>query len=175
MTQIRMCVQLGKFRLEYEGTRAFFERAVEPLLGGVPRTSVAAAATPATEDAGATASGNVEFSPPPVAAAPVGYRPPSYEFGQFVQKLGPEAGEPDRQIVAFVFFLWNYVKKDTVREDEVEGCFRAIGLKPPPDAAAHYADLAQRLRFLQSGAEAGTWSLTQKGANYVKTRLLGAL
>jgi hypothetical protein len=167
MTQIRMCVQLGKFRLEYEGTRAFFERVVDPLLGGVTRTSVAAAATPAPETPAALGDG------PP--APPVGYRPPSHEFGPFVQKLGPEAAEPDRQIVAFVFFLWNYAKKDAVREDEVEGCFRAIGLKPPPDAAAHYADLSQRLRFLQPGAEPGTWSLTQKGANYVKTRLLGAL
>jgi hypothetical protein len=106
---------------------------------------------------------------------PPGYRPPSFEFGQFVQKLGAEAAEPDRQIVAFAFFLWNYEKKDVVNEDEIAGCFRAIGLQPPQRTSELYSDLANRLRFLAPGNSAGTWSLTTKGANYVKTRLLGAV
>jgi hypothetical protein len=176
MTQVRVRLAFGPRRLEYDGSQAFFERVVEPLLGRLapggarpPGGGAAAAPEPAPP-------GEAVAPAAPVAAPePQGYRPPSYEFGQFVQKLGPEAAEPDRQIVAFVFFLWNYAKKDVIREDEVDGCFRALGLKPPPDAAAQYDGLAQRLRFLQPGPRPGTWSLTTKGANYVKTRLLGAL
>lgn len=116
--------------------------------------------------------------PRPQAAAPGssarGYRPPSSEFGPFVHRLGPEAAESDRQILAFAFFLWNYEKRDVISEDEVEGCFRALGLMPPSNAPDLYESLSSRQRFLLPGPKPLTWVLTTKGANYVKTRLLGS-
>lgn len=164
MPDIRVRLNVAGFRLEYSGTLEFFERVVDPFLARLAPHSAAPEEVPAGPEVRE-----------PAATAPQGYRPPSYEFGQFVQKLGSEAAAPDRQIVAFAFFLWNYEKKDVVSEEEVEGCFRAIGLPPPSDAPTHYADLAGRLRFLAPGPSPRTWSLTSKGANYVKTRLLGAV
>lgn len=166
MSDIRVRLDLGRFRLEYSGSLTFFERVVDPLVARVAPAAAAPAPAPAAPEVPA---------PPPAAEAPLGYRPPSYEFGQFVQKLGPEAAEPDRQIVAFAFFLWNYAKKDVVTEDEVAGCFKAIGLQAPQRTQELYNDLATRLRFLVPAAAPGSWSLTTKGANYVKTRLLGAV
>jgi hypothetical protein len=170
MSDVHVRLNLGRFRLEYSGSLPFFERVVDPLVARVaPAAAPAASAVPG-ESAGA---GEPPASDEP--EAPKGYRPPSFEFGQFVQKLGAEAAEPDRQIVAFAFFLWNYAKKDVVTEEEIAGCFRAIGLQPPHRTGELYADLANRLRFLTPAAAAGTWSLTTKGANYVKTRLLGSV
>jgi hypothetical protein len=166
MSDVRVRLNVGRFRLEYGGSLPFFERVVDPLLERV---------APSGRPAEAAAESNGEAKPPPAPEVPKGYRPPSFEFGQFVQKLGAEAAEPDRQIVAFAFFLWNYEKKDVVNEDEIAGCFRAIGLQPPQRTTELYADLANRLRFLAPGDAAGTWSLTTKGANYVKTRLLGSV
>ena len=169
MSDVRVRLNLGRFRLEYSGSLPFFERVVDPLVARVAPAAAAEDGAPAPAPASAEAAGAED------AEAAKGYRPPSFEFGQFVQKLGAEAAEPDRQIVAFAFFLWNYAKKDVVSEDEIAGCFRAIGLQPPQRTSELYADLANRLRFLTPAAAAGTWSLTTKGANYVKTRLLGSV
>jgi hypothetical protein len=167
MSEIRVRLNLERFRLEYSGSLAFFQRVVDPLVSRVAPPMGAPGASKAAEEGAAPAA--------PEAEPAQGYRPPSYEFGQFVQKLGAEAAEPDRQIVAFAFFLWNYAKKDVVTEEEIEGCFRAIGLQPPHRTTELYADLSNRLRFLAPAGTAGAWSLTTKGANYVKTRLLGAV
>jgi hypothetical protein len=166
MSDVRIRLNLGRFRLEYSGSLAFFERVVDPLV-----TRVAPAAAHAEPDPSEAPA----MDRPEDGDGAAGYRPPSFEFGQFVQKLGAEAAEPDRQIVAFAFFLWNYAKKDVVTEDEIAGCFKAIGLQPPQRTAELYSDLANRLRFLTPAAAAGSWSLTTKGANYVKTRLLGSV
>ena len=168
MTDVRVRLNIRRFRLEYSGSLPFFERVVDPL---VQRVAPAGKPLEPRADAEPEAANGAATG----AEAPQGYRPPSFEFGQFVQKLGAEAAEPDRQIVAFAFFLWNYEKKDVVNEEEIAGCFRAIGLQPPQRTSELYADLANRLRFLAPGQSEGTWSLTTKGANYVKTRLLGAV
>jgi hypothetical protein len=167
MSEVRVRLNIRRFRLEYSGSLPFFERIVDPLVERVAPAlkSVEPRAAPAEAPA----------PPAPAPEVPKGYRPPTFEFGQFVQKLGAEAAEPDRQIVAFAFFLWNYEKKDVVNEEEIAGCFRAIGLQPPQKTSELYSDLANRLRFLAHGSAEGTWSLTTKGANYVKTRLLGAV
>ncbi len=188
MPDIRVALKLQRFSLEYGGSLAFFERVIDPLLVNLApypgREPQAVATSPRTaqqrlapERAAAAAGPRVagEDAAAASVAVPRGYRPTSPEFGAFIQKLGPEAGEPDRQILAFAFYLWNYEKKDRVRETEIESCFRALGLEPPREAARLYADLFQRLRFLQPGEESGTWTLTTKGANYVRTRLLGTL
>jgi hypothetical protein len=169
-------LRLKGVSLEYRGTLPFFERVVEPL--------VAAAARIGPDGEGA---------PPPVPEAPEvpaepaeageeaeaedeaeeGYRPDSADFGRFIRQLGPEAAEPERQVVAFAFYLWNYEKREEFTEEEVAGCFRSLGLPPPDGAEDLYRDLAERKRFLDAGESAGRWRLTQKGRNYVKTRLLG--
>lgn len=190
MSEIRTRLHLPAFRLEFEGSLGFYERVVSPLLGGLaPQRPIAAPVEGAAPKAGSESApgprGAVEAPPEPAPAPPrdvggtgrssAGYRPPPGEFGPFVQKLGPEAAEPDRQVIAFAFFLWNYAKKDVIHEDELAGCFRAIGLAPPADLRALAMGLAQRLRFLAPGPGEDTWTLTTKGANYVKTRLLGGL
>lgn len=173
MSDVRVSVDLKRFTLEYSGSLPFFERVIDPLLARVAPYPGRRPAPAAPEPIPPAAPS--EAPAPATPVVPRGYRPTSPEFGAFVQKLGPEAGEPDRQIVAFAFYLWNYEKRDVVSEEEVAGCFRALGLKPPESAETLYQDLSQRLRFLQAGREPGTWTLTTKGANYVKTRLLGTL
>lgn len=181
MPEIRVSVRLAGFDLSYEGSQAFFERVVDPLLAQVaPYPRRATQSDPRRERApGVPVASEAEAAPAAAASAPApaetGYRPTSPEFRAFLQRLGPEAAAPDRQVLAMAFYLWNYEKKDHVHEREVEGCFRAIGLAPPAEIERIYGELAQRLRFLLPGPEEGTWTLTQKGANYVKTRLLGAV
>jgi hypothetical protein len=180
MSEIRVSVRLRGFDLHYEGSLAFFERVVDPLLaqaapypkrGSGPREKVELRGV---EVAPAESGASLERAATQ-PATPVGYRPTSPEFRAFLQRLGPEAAEPDRQVLSMAFYLWNYEKKDHVREDEVEGCFRTVGLAPPVGLESICSDLAQRLRFLLPGPEPHTWTLTQNGANYVKTRLLGAM
>lgn len=189
MSEIRMRLHLGTFRLEYSGSLAFYQRVLEPLLGGPAARAPLGRGPESLEPMGpgpakvaeptpAAVPAPVSPEPPPsaprgvVAVPDRGYRPPSAEFGPFVQRLGSEAAEPDRQVVAFAFFLWNYAKKDVIAEEEIAGCFRALGLPPPANLPDLAFGVAQRLRFLAPGPSTGTWTLTTKGANYVKTRLL---
>jgi hypothetical protein len=172
MPEIRVSVRLRGFDLHYEGSLAFFERVVDPTLAQVvpyPGRTPSGAPAPTPQ----AAPQAIPVAPPVIEPVVQGYRPTSPEFRAFLQRLGPEAGEPDRQVLAMAFYLWNYEKKDHVSEGEIEGCFRAIGIPVPPGIDSLYEDLAQRLRFLLPGPSKGTWTLTQKGANYVKTRLLG--
>jgi hypothetical protein len=179
VSDVRIRLDLDGVRLEYSGSQEFFERVVEPFVaaashrhgaGGEPPPTPAHSEAP--EEREEPAVEEAPSPPPAPPPAPAGYRPPSYEFGVFVRQLGREAGDPDKQVVAFAFFLWNYVKKETIREDEIAGCFHALGLAMPEDMRTLYDGLANRLRFLAPGPEAGAWQLTTKGANYVRTRLL---
>jgi hypothetical protein len=181
-SEVRVHVRLGTVRLEFQGDRSFYESHVERLVaaaakagGALGAASTNGRATPASPapasaaseaarpDAGATASPSVERQRPAFV--------PSGDFGRFLRRLGPEAGEPDRQVTAFAFYLWNYEKRETFGEAEIVGCFRALGLTPPEDLDAILGDLTERRRFLES-SEPGAWRLSRKGENYVKTRLL---
>ena len=99
------------------------------------------------------------------------FAPHSSELGKFIRKLGPEAGEPDRQVVALAFYLWNYEKRATFGREELEGCFHAIGMGAPARIDDILHDLTERKRFLEA-ADSDLWRLSRKGENYVKTRLL---
>ena len=177
MSDVRMRLHLDGVRLEYSGTQEFFERVVDPLVAAAAATPRAAGHKPLLESIPAAQAPVHEPEPEaqPTAAAPpapTGYRPPSNEFGMFVRQLGREAGDVDKQVVAFAFFLWNYVKKESIKEEEIAGCFQALGLPVPESMASIYDGLTNRMRFLGPGAEPGTLQLTPKGANYVRTRLL---
>jgi hypothetical protein len=76
-------------------------------------------------------------------------------------------------VVALAFYLWNYEKRSTFGVAELEGCFRALGLPPPSRVREILADLTDVKRFLEVAGE-GSWRLSRKGENYVKTRLLAA-
>jgi hypothetical protein len=180
-SEVRVHVRLGAIRLDYEGDRTFYERHVERLVDAAARAGKASVGAPPSGNGRSEAHAPAE-APAPVAAAAApgataeraraaGFVPQSGDFGRFLRRLGPEAGEPDRQVAAFAFYLWNYEKRETFRPEEVEGCFRAIGLPAPPDLSVLLEDLTERRRFLES-AEPGTWRLSRKGENYVKTRLL---
>ncbi|MCC7138435.1 MAG: hypothetical protein IT460_08435 [Planctomycetes bacterium] len=174
---VRVHVRLGTLRLDYEGARAFYESKVEALVasaasrgtGGAPVVESAAAMS-----AAASAPAPVDPPPaPPTPPPPSGFVPKTPEFGRYLRRLGPEAGEPDRQVVALGFYLWNYERREAFGRVEIEGCFKALGLPAPKDLDAVFADLTDRKRFLETVGE-GAYRLSKKGENYVKTRLLSA-
>jgi hypothetical protein len=176
VSHVRVRLQWKGARLEYQGTLSFFERVVEPLVAAAAAGGPGAPATPAgaAQEVGADEGIEEEGDEKEQEGKDEGYRPDSADFGHFIRQLGPEAADPDRQIVAFAFFLWNYEKKEEFDEEEIAGCFRSLGLPPPGDVEALYRDLAERRRFLDAADEPGRWRLTQKGRNYVKSRLLAA-
>jgi hypothetical protein len=175
-SEVRVHVRLGEVRLDFEGDRTFYERHVEGLVDAAARSGKA----PPSYSGNGRAS--AEAAPPAVAPAPASpepsertraaaFVPQSGEFGRFIRQLGPEAGEPDRQVTAFAFYLWNYEKRETFGPPEIVGCFRALGLSAPEGLAAILDDLTERRRFLEAAGDS-TWRLSRKGENYVKTRLL---
>jgi hypothetical protein len=176
MPQVRVRMQWNGIGLEYRGERSFFDRLVEPLVEAAARKGIANGANGSSGTAhpeaanGSAAPARVEPERP-AESKERGFRPISSDFGLFVRQLGEEAGQPDRQVVAFAFYLWNYEKKEEFQEDEVAGCFRALGLSVPEESDELFQDLAERRRFLDP-AGPRRWRLTQKGRNYVKTRLL---
>ncbi|MFO0934002.1 MAG: hypothetical protein U1E39_15040 [Planctomycetota bacterium] len=173
---VRVHIRLGTLRLAYEGSRAFYETAVEPLVARAAdrgRRTPAAAAAPASPPAPASAAPDVAPAPAAAAPTPAAFVPRSPEFGRFLRRLGPEAAEPDRRVVALAFYLWNYERLETFTEREIAGCFAALGLRVPGDLDAILDDLTDRKRFVES-LGAGLFKLTKKGENYVKTRLLSA-
>lgn len=173
---VRVHIRLGTLRLAYEGSRAFYEAAVEPFVARAAqrgrRAAASDASAPAPSDAPAATSTSAAAAVP-AAPAVAAFVPRSPEFGRFLRRLGPEAAEPDRQVVALAFYLWNYERRETFTEHEIEGCFAALGLALPGDLDDILADLTDRKRFVES-IGGGIWRLTKKGENYVKTRLLSA-
>jgi hypothetical protein len=180
--EVRVHVRLGSIRLEYEGDQDFYEAHVESLLAaaaGRPAPvrradagSVARPVSPAAPATEATTAGAASSTAHP-AVVPAAWAPSSAEFGRYIRRLGPEAGEPDRQVVAFAFYLWNYERRETFGRPELEGCFRALHLPVPEPLAPVLDDLTERKRFLERAGDAA-WRLSKKGENYVKTRLLTA-
>src|SRR5439155_167404 len=106
-------------------------------------------------------------------AKPSGFVPASGEFGRYIRRLGPEAADPDRQIVALAFYLWNYARRSTLPVADLGGCVRAPGLPLPGGVDGLLADLTERKRFLEAAGN-GIFRLSRKGENYVKTRLLAS-
>ena len=182
-SDVRIHVRLGSLRLDYQGTQAFYEAHVEGLVSAAAGTGgrrVDLAAAPAggpsasnghavTSPVGMAVVGGAEAGP--AAGATAAFVPRSPEFGRYVKRLGPEAGEPDRQVVALAFYLWNYERRETFGHAELEGCFHALHMPLPPDLPAILVDLTERKRFLEPAGD-GLWKLAKKGENYVKTRLL---
>ena len=181
--EVSVHVRLGTLRLDYRGTREFYERNVESLIASASRRGATPGVGSRPLAAGATAGGgsvaadpapevtDVEAGSPRAPAVPEAYEPSSPEFGRYVRRLGPDADAPDRHIVAFAFYLWNYERRETFGMNEIEGCLHLIGRTLPEDAAAIFADLTDNRRFLEA-AGPRLWRLTKKGENYVKTRLL---
>lgn len=179
-SEVRVHVRLGTMRLDYHGARAFYETNVESLVESAARrgqrTDAGGAQTSTFDPAarGAPPEADPASSAQPAdgsALAARAYAPSSPEFGRYVRRLGPEADAPDRHVVAFAFYLWNYERMETFGFDAIEGCLHAIGRTLPVDAPAVFEELTDRKRFLEP-AGAGRWRLTKKGENYVKSRLL---
>jgi len=177
---VRVHIRLGTLRLAYEGSRSFYETSVEPFVARAAQLRPGRAA--ASVLAPAASHANTAPSAAPRAAAPAAahagavadaFVPKSPEFGRFLRRLGPEAGEPDRQVVALAFYLWNYERRETFTPHEILGCFAALGLPAPANLEAILAELSDRKRFVEAAGD-DAWRLTKKGENYVKTRLLSA-
>ena len=190
--EVRVHVRLGSIRLAFEGDQSFYEKHVETLVESAARRGVVEPrAHPAPGHAPLVDAIPAGASPPPApgrdgagpapdpaapaagSAKPRGFVPVSGEFGRYIRRLGPEAVDPDRQIVALAFYLWNYERRATFGVGELEGCFRALGLPLPDGVAGLLADLTERKRFLEAAGD-GVFRLSRKGENYVKTRLLAS-
>jgi len=178
-TEVSVHVRLGTLRLDYRGDREFYEAHVESLVEAASRLDrrPGPAAAAVTRESAQPPTPAVVDAPPATepasqpAAAPAVYEPSSPEFGRYVRRLGPDADAPDRHIVAFAFYLWNYERRETFGMNEIEGCLHAIGRTLPDDAEAIFADLTENKRFLEAAGH-HLWRLSKKGENYVKTRLL---
>ena len=197
-TEVSVHVRLGRLRLDYRGTREFYEKNVESLvasaarhdldLGPVDAGVAASASAPAMPNStsaetrdGVGAVGETDGGGDDGATAlegavappdsPKAYEPSSPEFGKYVRRLGPDADSADRHVVAFAFYLWNYERRATFGMNEIEGCLHSIGRTLPDDAAAIFADLTDNKRFLEVAGH-HVWRLSKKGENYVKSRLL---
>jgi hypothetical protein len=188
-SEVRVHVRLGALRLDYEGALAFYESKVEPLIAAAASKGAAQVTLPgglidAPTSNGAAAlpaapAASSESPPPPAAVAPravedpQGFVPKTSEFGRYIRRLGPEAGEPDRQVVALAFYLWNYERRETFGRAEIEGCFKALRMPVPEGLNEIFSDLTDRKRFLEAAGD-GALRLSKKGENYVKTRLLSS-
>ncbi len=94
-------------------------------------------------------------------------------FRQYVMQIGERASTDERRIMAFAFYLWNYEKQERFDAEELRGFFRTLHLPEPDGLSETLADLTTRKRWLEVDAdEDELWSLTAKGVNYVKNRLL---
>lgn len=167
MHEVRVRLVLAGMRLEYRGTRAFYERAIEPLVA----TTVA--------DARAAAPAQGPGSPvppaPPQQPALAVFKPSSPpQFSRYVAQVGPNAADLEQRLMAFAFYLWNFERRDEFDEDDIASFFRTFQESPPDDLGARLLDLGERLRFLEAGSAPGSWRLSTKGVNYVKIRLLAA-
>ena len=199
MSEVRVHVRLGTLRLDYHGEQAFYEAHVEALVaaaatrgvrtgGAAPRpfrrsprdggdpSSGGDAVAPSDMPSGSSSRDRAAPSsdaqvPPEAPARTEAYAPASPEFGRYLRRLGAEADAPDRHVLAFAFYLWNYERLETFGLAEIAGCLKAIGRGLPEDAEALMEDLTEKRRLLES-VSAGRWRLAKKGENYVKTRLL---
>ncbi len=185
MADVRVHVRLGSIRLEYAGDQSFYEKHVEALVaaaaaGGVraqkapPRTGADPSHDgPPREKDGKPAAASPSTSPAEGTSrvAPATFVPQSGEFGRFLKRIGREATQADQQVVGIAFYLWLYEKREKFGRDELEGCFRVVGLPLPDGIETILADLTDRKRFLEAAGD-GLWKLSRKGENYVKTRLL---
>lgn len=184
----------------FEGSLALYERWIAPLVAGlyarepgseparpVPAPVVAphAAEAPAGR---APQSGPSAFAPdatspaqqpprqifsPGPPAAPPRFKPQSpAQFQSFAAQVGDRAATPDKRIMAFAFYIWNYEKdEDGFTRADAESFFRTILEEPPPDMEALLAELAGERGFLETQGK--RWAISKKGVGFVKARLLG--
>ena len=159
--EVHVRVAVGDIRLEFRGSRAFYERLVEPL---VVATYARGHPVPGPEDEAAD----------PVPSGPVFQPAEPARFQQFAGQVGGSASTVNQRIMAFAFYLWNYERQEVFPLSRIESFFRTVQEDPPDDIEGRLLDLADEKRFLEAQREEGTWRLTSKGVNYVKNRLLGA-
>ena len=166
-SDVHVLLDLGHCSLEFQGSQAFFDRWIEPLVAAACRT---------TDEPGAPEQ---PASPGPEAAAagddaPPSFQPSSSHFASFLQQIGPRATTPEQQAMAFAYFLWNYERHEEFGPEELAGCFRAVGLDVPDDLDDRLVTLRDKQRFVGSAEDdPARFVLTTKGRNYVKNRLLG--
>ena len=161
MHEIHIRMKVGAVRLEFQGRRAFFETWIEPL--------VQAAYAGRRASNGATSA-----APAPRRTDLPVFQPSSpAQFRRFASQVGARADAVDQRAMAFAFYLWNFERQNTFKQDDIAAFFRTVQDDPPEDLADLLGDLESRLRFLKTGESAGTFELTSKGVNYVKNRLLG--
>lgn len=173
MPEVRIRLAIGSLRVEYSGTRAFFERTIEPLVQAAYARDGSEEAPPG-QMAGPAGSGQAADDGPALPAGPI-FQPSSQQrFVQYAGQVGENAATVNQRIMAFSFYLWNYERREEFPVDEIGAFFRTVHETPPPDLGARIEDLAEQKRFLEPGRDEGAWRLTSKGVNYVKNRLLGA-
>jgi hypothetical protein len=171
VAEVRIRLAIGAVRLEYSGTRSFFERLVEPLVEAAYQKSAEGGI--ASSEAPAESAG-----PDPVDTVPAGpiFHPGSpAQFNQYAGQVGKNAATVEQRIMAFAFYLWNYERQEEFSAVDIEAFFGTVLEEPPEDLPGRIRDLIEGKRFLEPGAAEETWRLTSKGVNYVKNRLLGTI
>lgn len=161
MPEVHIRITASGTSIEYVGSRAFFERAIAPLVDALAGGPGEAGVAPRAE--------------PP--AGPIWKPAAPQRFVRFTAQVGARAETVEQRIMAFAFYLWNYEKEEGCTADQVEAFFRTVREEPPADLQERLDGLCRAKRFLErvDGAGAGhAWRLTTKGVNYVKNRLLVA-
>lgn len=187
MPSVHVRVAMRGVRLEFSGREAFFQQHVAALVAAVygdqagptaangiatPEASADLNVAPASTEAAGRGSEAVAPEAPAGPDTPTGFVPSSGRFGKFLGQVGARAQNETQQIVAFAFYLWNSEERRHFSPAQIQGCFEAIGLDGPADLDACLDDLMEKKRFIQDVGIDGDYELTQKGINYVKTRLL---
>lgn len=169
MTNIRLRLDLSGVGLEFQGSQAFYDRWVEPILAATCQRPVSEPAAPV--ETPPAASSSVPDAEPDRAI----FQPQSpTRFQQYVAQVGDRAATTEQQVMAFGFYLWNYEKRNVFGWDDLQGFFAMMRQDVPDDLEALIEDLNGRKRFLEA-ADERQWKLTTKGVNYVKNRLLGSV
>lgn len=182
MAPVRVRWIVGALRIEFTGDEALFERTVAPLLLAACRQPAEGGSPERESPARAPAAAPPEPAPPgeepddpPAGEDASGFVPRSPRFSRFLQQVGSRAANPEQQLVAFAFYLWNYEDRRQFDRETLLGCFEAVGLPAPEGLTDRIQVLCERKRFLARVGDNGLLQLTTKGVNYVKTRLLGAV
>ncbi len=203
MERVSIRVDAGPWKIAFEGRRALYERSIEALVGQVidrvgeegaapfpadepesaPVAEVSPDRAPAPPVAGGGGGGGARSMAAAVApsslseaAAQAVWKPEApAQFHKFVADIGTRADDPGKQVMAFAFYLWNYEKRGEFTTAEVARFFRTFLHQPTDDLSSVLDELAHHRGFLDAVGDDGPWAIRPKGANYVKSRLLGQI
>jgi hypothetical protein len=82
-------------------------------------------------------------------------------------------GALQEMILIFAYFLREFRGKEEFGIENLNACFRLVGVTPPKSLANTMGIMKRTQKFFHSGSRRGQYALTDKGVAYVK-RLIGS-